>query len=206
MRESKVTDQELNWMYAALVRKQVIDPTYIMVERWICEASSGTGQVGSGCYLTLIARAMNPGLAVIQKILCPGKRYRDWTFEARPLYRRGWKEGIHYFRDGYFPPLSKAKIIHKRKDRLASWKHWSKGEENKKRKVDWRNIGVGTTRKFRSKASTTKFRLLEEWISRCIKWTRTPARMDESMGRKSRSSMGACYGGASTGVPGAPTI
>ena len=55
MRESKVTDQELNWMYAALVKKQVIDPTYIMVERWICEASSGTGEVGSGCYLTLIA-------------------------------------------------------------------------------------------------------------------------------------------------------
>ena len=54
MRESKVTDQELNWMYAALV-KQVIDPTYIMVERWICEASSGTGEVGLGCYLTLIA-------------------------------------------------------------------------------------------------------------------------------------------------------
>ena len=48
MRESKVTDQELNWMDAALVKKQVIDPTYIMVERWICEASSGTGEVGSG--------------------------------------------------------------------------------------------------------------------------------------------------------------
>ena len=54
-RESKVTDQELNWMYASLV------------ERWICEASSGTGEVGSGCYLILIARAMNPGLGVIQK-------------------------------------------------------------------------------------------------------------------------------------------
>ena len=46
MRESNVTDQELNWMYAALVKKQVIDPTYIMVERWICEASSDTGEVG----------------------------------------------------------------------------------------------------------------------------------------------------------------
>ena len=55
MRESKVTDQELNCMYAALVKKQVIDPTYIMVDRWVCEASSGTGEVGSGCYLTLIA-------------------------------------------------------------------------------------------------------------------------------------------------------
>ena len=71
--ESKVTDQELNWMYAALVKKQVIDSTYIMVERWICEASSGTGEVGSRCYLTLIARAMNPGLAMIQKYYVPGR-------------------------------------------------------------------------------------------------------------------------------------
>jgi len=45
----------------------VIDLTYIMVERWICEASSVTREVGSGCYLTMIARAMNPGLRVIQK-------------------------------------------------------------------------------------------------------------------------------------------
>ena len=51
----------------------MIDPTYIMAERWICEASSGTGEVSSGCYLTLIARAMNPGLAVIQKYYVPGR-------------------------------------------------------------------------------------------------------------------------------------
>ena len=44
-----------------------------MVERWICEASSGTGEVGSGCYLTLIARALNPGLAVIQKYYVLGR-------------------------------------------------------------------------------------------------------------------------------------
>ena len=73
MRESKVTDQELNWMYAALVKKQVIDPTNIMVERWLCEASSGTGEVGSGCYLTMIARVMNPRLRVIQKFYVPGR-------------------------------------------------------------------------------------------------------------------------------------
>ena len=73
MRESKVTDQELNWMYAALVKKQVMDPTYIMVDRWVCEASSSTGEVGSGCYLTLIAQAMNPELGVIQKYYVPGR-------------------------------------------------------------------------------------------------------------------------------------
>ena len=28
MRESKVTDQELNWMYAALVKKQVMEEQF----------------------------------------------------------------------------------------------------------------------------------------------------------------------------------
>ena len=56
-----------------LVKKQVIDPTYIMVERWLCEASSGIGEGGSGCYLTMIARAMNSRLRVIQKFYVPGR-------------------------------------------------------------------------------------------------------------------------------------
>jgi len=116
MRESKVTDQELNWMYAALVKKQVIDPTYIMVERWICEASSGTREVGSGCYLTMIARAMNPRLRVIQKFYVPGRDI-----------------GIDHLRQGHYIggdekkrftisemdislPRSKAEIICKRED------------------------------------------------------------------------------------------
>ena len=115
---------------------------------------------------------------------------------GKELYRRGWKEGIHYFWDGYFPPRSKAEIICKREDWLVNWKYWKKGEEIKKRKVNWRNVGIGTTRRLGSKPSTTKFRLLEEWISRCIKWTGIPARMDESMERKPRTSMGACCGGA----------
>ena len=34
---------------------------------------TGTGEVGSGCYLTLIARAMNPELGVIQKYYVPGR-------------------------------------------------------------------------------------------------------------------------------------
>ena len=37
-----------------------------------------------------------------------------------------------------------------------------KGEENKKRKVNRRNIGIGTTRRLGSRPSTAKFRLLEE--------------------------------------------
>ena len=169
-----------------------------MVERWLCEASSGTGEVGSGCYLTMIARAMNPRLRVIQKfmsreeilgliiwgkaIISEGMKRRDllflrWIF---PSSIKGW----NYLQEG--GPIGELKILGK------------KGEEIKKSKVNWRDIGIGTTRRLRSKPSTAKFRLLEEWISRCIKWTGIPARMDESMGRKPRTSMGARCGGTPT--------
>jgi hypothetical protein len=33
MRETKVTDTELNWLYSALIAKQPIDPSYLMINR-----------------------------------------------------------------------------------------------------------------------------------------------------------------------------
>ncbi len=41
MRETKVTDMELNWLYSALIARQLIDPSYLMINRWCCEATSG---------------------------------------------------------------------------------------------------------------------------------------------------------------------
>jgi hypothetical protein len=49
MRETKITDMEVNWLYSALIAKQPIDPTHLMINRWCCEATSGMGDVGSGC-------------------------------------------------------------------------------------------------------------------------------------------------------------
>jgi hypothetical protein len=54
-REMKVTDCELNWLYSALIAKQPIDPPYLMINRWCCEATSGSGDIGSGCYLSMLA-------------------------------------------------------------------------------------------------------------------------------------------------------
>jgi hypothetical protein len=48
MRETKVTDTELNWLYSALIAKHPIDPSYLMINRWCCEATSGSGDIGSG--------------------------------------------------------------------------------------------------------------------------------------------------------------
>jgi hypothetical protein len=37
MRETKVTDTELSWLYSALIAKQPIDPSHLMINRWCCE-------------------------------------------------------------------------------------------------------------------------------------------------------------------------
>jgi hypothetical protein len=62
MRETKVTDMELNWLYSALISKQPIDPSYLMINRWCCEATSGAGDIGSGCYLSMLAISLRPGI------------------------------------------------------------------------------------------------------------------------------------------------
>jgi hypothetical protein len=62
MRETKVTDTELNWLYLALIAKQPIEPSYLMINRWFCEATSGSGDIGSGCYLSMLAISLRPGI------------------------------------------------------------------------------------------------------------------------------------------------
>jgi hypothetical protein len=62
MRETKVTDTELNWLYLALIVRQPIDPSYLMINRWCCEATSGSGDIGSGCYLSMLAISLRPGI------------------------------------------------------------------------------------------------------------------------------------------------
>jgi hypothetical protein len=62
MRETKVTDKELNWLYSALIAKQPIDPSYLMINHWCCEATSGAGDIGSGCYLSMLAISLRPGI------------------------------------------------------------------------------------------------------------------------------------------------
>jgi hypothetical protein len=62
MRETKVTDTKLNWLYSALIAKQPIDPSYLMINCWCCEATSGAGDIGSGCYLSMLAISLQPGI------------------------------------------------------------------------------------------------------------------------------------------------
>jgi hypothetical protein len=63
MRETKVTNTELNWLYSALISKKPIDPSYLMINRWCCEEPSGSGDIGSGCYLSMLAISLRPGIS-----------------------------------------------------------------------------------------------------------------------------------------------
>jgi hypothetical protein len=62
MRETKVTNTELNWFYSALIAKQPIDPSYPMINRWCCEATSGLRDIGSGYYLSMLAISLRSGI------------------------------------------------------------------------------------------------------------------------------------------------
>jgi hypothetical protein len=72
VRETKVTDTELNWLYSALIAKQPIDPSYLMINRWCCEATSGAGHIGLGCYLSMLASPYGWGSQETPNIFCVG--------------------------------------------------------------------------------------------------------------------------------------
>jgi hypothetical protein len=85
MKETKVTDTELNWLYSALIAKQPIDPSYLMINRLCCEATSGAGHIGSGCYLSMLAFSLRSGIA----------RNPDHLL-------RGTSLGVEYLRQGKY--------------------------------------------------------------------------------------------------------
>jgi hypothetical protein len=71
VRETKMTDMELNWLYSALIARQPIDPSYLMINRWCCEATSGSGDIGSRCYLSMLAISLRPGIPRNPEYLLP---------------------------------------------------------------------------------------------------------------------------------------
>jgi hypothetical protein len=72
MRETKTTNTELNWLYSALIARQPIDPTHLIINRWCCEATSGSGDIDFGCYLSMLAISLKPGITKNPKHLLPG--------------------------------------------------------------------------------------------------------------------------------------
>jgi hypothetical protein len=38
------------------------NPSYLMINRWCCEATLGSGDIGSGCYLSMLVISLRPGI------------------------------------------------------------------------------------------------------------------------------------------------
>jgi hypothetical protein len=85
MREMKVTNTELNWLYSALIARQPIDPSYLMINRWCCEATSGSGDIDSGCYLSMLATSLRLGIT----------RNPEYLLHGTPL-------GFEYLKQGKY--------------------------------------------------------------------------------------------------------
>jgi hypothetical protein len=92
MRETKVTDTELNWLYSALIARQPIDPSYLMINQWCCEATSGLGDIGSGCYLSMLAISLRPGITKNPKHLLPGTSF-GFEYMKQDKYISGDERG-----------------------------------------------------------------------------------------------------------------
>ncbi|CAO2146640.1 unnamed protein product [Urochloa humidicola] len=88
MKEGKVIELELNWLYAALVKKKKINPTSIMVNKWVNDASSGTGKIGMACYLTTIAFAIESEIEPVPKFYVKGMEM-DGKFLVQDHYISG---------------------------------------------------------------------------------------------------------------------
>jgi hypothetical protein len=72
MREMKVTDTKLNWIYSDLIARYPIDLSYLMMNRWCYEATSGSEDIGSDCYLSMLAISLRPGISRNPEHLLPG--------------------------------------------------------------------------------------------------------------------------------------
>jgi hypothetical protein len=92
MRETKVTDTELNWLYSALIAKQPIDPSYLMINRWCCEATSRSGDIGLGFYLSMLAISLRLGITRNTEHLLHGTSLR-FEYLKQGIYISGDERG-----------------------------------------------------------------------------------------------------------------
>jgi hypothetical protein len=72
----------LNWLYSALIARQPIDPTHLMINRWCCEQHR-IRDIGSGCYLSMLAISLRPGITRNPEHLLPGTSHLNIWREAR---------------------------------------------------------------------------------------------------------------------------
>jgi hypothetical protein len=68
----KDNQHEVELALLGLIARQTIDPTHLMINRWCCKATSGSGDIGSGCYFSMLAISLKPGITRNPKHHLPG--------------------------------------------------------------------------------------------------------------------------------------
>jgi hypothetical protein len=57
-----------------------------MINRWCCEETSGSGDIGSGCYLSMLAISLRPGITSNSKHLLVGTSLGfDYTKQGKNI-------------------------------------------------------------------------------------------------------------------------
>jgi hypothetical protein len=131
MRETKVTDTGLNWLYSTLVARQPIEPSYLMINRWSCEATSISGDIGSGCYLSMLVISLRPGITRNPEYLLPGT----------PL-------GFEYLKQGKYISGDERGGFHVAKVNFPFWTQ-DLGSSFKGRKIGWRRDSLSRRRRIK---------------------------------------------------------
>jgi hypothetical protein len=126
---TKLTDMELNWLYSALIARQPINPSYLMINRWCCEATSGSGDIGSGCYLTMLDISLRLGIPRNPEHLLPGTSL-GFEYLKQGKYISGDERGGFHVAKVNLPPFgSKTKTLHSREGRLVGGRTPCAGKE-----------------------------------------------------------------------------
>jgi hypothetical protein len=81
MRETKITNTELDRLYLALPGSQST-PLNLWSNGGVV-ATSSSGDIGSGCYLSMLAISLRPGITRNPKHLLPGLPLYKWRWERR---------------------------------------------------------------------------------------------------------------------------
>jgi hypothetical protein len=129
MRMMKVTDMELNWLYSALISRQPIDPSYLMINRWCCEATLGSGDIGSGCYLSMLTISLRSGISRNLEHLLPGTSLGFEYLKQEKYISGDERGGFNVAKVNLPPSRSKTKTLHSREGRLVGGRTPCAGKE-----------------------------------------------------------------------------
>jgi hypothetical protein len=89
MRETKITNTELNWFYLALIAKKPINPTHL----WSTGGVVSNIRFGrSGCYLSMLTISIKLGITRNPNHLLPGTSLG--IYEERKIYKWRWERRL----------------------------------------------------------------------------------------------------------------